>query len=136
MSEKSTQGQPNPSIGYQQHDDEIDLRHLIAILLDGRFIIGGVIKGAIRRIPKEGSIVSNIGQGGKAVSTTLTSKEICIAKVIAKSLKKNKIVVIIQMMNMDSTFPVNEFSINLGSTANSDTPNRLYLLWENFLINR
>lgn len=43
MSEKSTQGQPNPSIGYQQHDDEIDLRHLIAILLDGRFIIGGVI---------------------------------------------------------------------------------------------
>ena len=44
------------------------------------------------------------------------------------ALKKNKIVVIIQMMNMDSTFPVNEFSINLGSTANSDTPNRLYLL--------
>ncbi|MDA7735979.1 polysaccharide biosynthesis tyrosine autokinase [Porticoccaceae bacterium] len=43
MSEKSTQGQPNLSIGYQQHDDEIDLRHLIAILLDGRFIIGGVI---------------------------------------------------------------------------------------------
>jgi tyrosine-protein kinase Etk/Wzc len=43
MSEKSTQGQPNPSIGYQQHDDEIDLRHLFAILLDGRFIIGGVI---------------------------------------------------------------------------------------------
>ena len=56
------------------------------------FIIGGVIKGAIRRIPKKGSIVSNIGQGGKAVSTVLTSKEIRIAKVIAKNLKKNKIV--------------------------------------------
>ena len=56
------------------------------------FIIGGVIKGAIRRIPKKGSIVSNIGQGGKAVSTILTRKEIRIAKVIAKNLKKNKIV--------------------------------------------
>lgn len=56
------------------------------------FIIGGVIKGAIRRIPKKGSIVSNIGQGGKAVSTVLTSKEIRIAKVIANNLKKNKIV--------------------------------------------
>ena len=56
------------------------------------FIIGGVIKGAIRRIPKKGSIVSNIGQGGKAVKTTLTSKEIRIAKVIAKNLKKKQIV--------------------------------------------
>ena len=56
------------------------------------FIIGGVIKGAIRRIPKKGSIVSNIGQGGTAVETTLTSKEIRIAKIIAKSLNKNKIV--------------------------------------------
>ena len=49
------------------------------------FIIGGFIKGAIRRIPKKGSIVSNIGQGGKAVKTILTSKEIRIAKVIAKT---------------------------------------------------
>jgi len=29
------------------------------------FIINGVIKGAIKRIPKKGSIVSNIGQGGR-----------------------------------------------------------------------
>ncbi len=56
------------------------------------FIIGGVIKGAIRRIPKKGSIVSNIGQGGKAVSTTLTKKEFRIAKIVAKNLKKHNIV--------------------------------------------
>ena len=55
------------------------------------FIIGGVIKGAIKRIPKKGSIVSNIGQGGKAVETTLTKREIYIAKAVAKSLKKSKI---------------------------------------------
>jgi glutathione synthase len=56
------------------------------------FIIGGIIKGAIRRIPKQGSIVSNIGQGGKAIKTKLTKKEIKIAKIIAKNLKKNNIV--------------------------------------------
>ena len=56
------------------------------------FIIGGVIKGAIRRIPMKGSIVSNIGQGGKAVKTILTKRELHIAKIVASDLKKNKII--------------------------------------------
>ena len=56
------------------------------------FIIGGIIKGAIRRIPKKDSIVSNLGQGGKAVETTLTKKELSIAKIVALNLKKSKIV--------------------------------------------
>jgi glutathione synthase len=56
------------------------------------FIIGGTIKGAIRRIPKKDSIVSNLGQGGKAVETTLTKKELSIAKIVALNLKKSKIV--------------------------------------------
>jgi glutathione synthase len=56
------------------------------------FIIGGIIKGAIKRIPKRGSIVSNIGQGGKAVATILTRKETVIAKTVAKNLRKKKII--------------------------------------------
>tara|TARA_B100001964_G_C14232072_1_gene600532 strand:- start:209 stop:1153 length:945 start_codon:yes stop_codon:yes gene_type:complete len=56
------------------------------------FIIGGVIKGAIRRIPPQGSIISNIGQGGKAVKTNLTKNEYRIAKIVAKNLKKKQIV--------------------------------------------
>ena len=56
------------------------------------FVIGGLIKGAIRRIPKKGSIVSNIGQGGIATKTTLTKQELKVAKIVAKNLKKNKIV--------------------------------------------
>ena len=56
------------------------------------FIIGGIIKGAIKRIPKKGSIISNIAQGGRAVETELTRQEIKIAKAIATKLKKNKIV--------------------------------------------
>jgi len=56
------------------------------------FIIDGIIKGAIRRIPQRGSIISNIGQGGKAIETILTSRETHIAKTVAKSLKKSKII--------------------------------------------
>ena len=56
------------------------------------FVIGGVIKGAIRRIPKRGSIISNIGQGGIPKKTTLTRQELKITKIVAKNLKKNKIV--------------------------------------------
>ena len=56
------------------------------------FIINGVIKGVIKRIPRKGSIVSNIGQGGKAVRTTLTKNEYRIAKIVASDLKKKHIV--------------------------------------------
>ena len=56
------------------------------------FIIDGVIKGAIKRIPKKNSIISNLAQGGIAVETSLTSKEIKIAKIVAAKLKKNNIV--------------------------------------------
>ena len=56
------------------------------------FIIGGNIKGAIKRIPKKNSIISNLAQGGKATETNLTKKEIKVAKVVAKKLKKNNIV--------------------------------------------
>jgi tyrosine-protein kinase Etk/Wzc len=43
MSEKISKNQPNQSIASQQQSDEIDLRHLIAMFLDGRYIITGVM---------------------------------------------------------------------------------------------
>ena len=55
------------------------------------FIINGAVKGAIKRIPKKGSIVSNLGQGGRAFKTNLSKKELLIAKKIGSILKKNKI---------------------------------------------
>tara|TARA_B100000809_G_C14654038_1_gene357053 strand:- start:5 stop:535 length:531 start_codon:yes stop_codon:yes gene_type:complete len=55
------------------------------------FIINGVVKGVIKRIPKKGSIVSNLGQGGKAFKTNLSQKELLVAKRIGSSLKKNNI---------------------------------------------
>ena len=82
-------------INYLKKHDHVMVQKFIPQIKYGDkrvFIIGGIIKGAIRRIPKGNSIVSNIGQGGKAVATTLTNKEKSIAKLVAKNLKKNKII--------------------------------------------
>ena len=55
------------------------------------FIINGLVKGAIQRVPRKGSFVSNLAQGGKAVETKLNYKELKISKIVAKHLKKSKI---------------------------------------------
>ncbi len=55
------------------------------------FIIKGKIVGAISRIPKKGSILSNMSKGAKAKLTKLTRKEVNVSKVIGKLLVKNKI---------------------------------------------
>ena len=55
------------------------------------FIINGKVKGAIRRLPKKGSILSNISQGGIAIKTKLNLRELKISKLVAKNLKKENI---------------------------------------------
>ena len=55
------------------------------------FIINGKIVGAISRIPKKGSFLSNLSKGGKAIKTKLTNTEKKISKILAKDLKKENI---------------------------------------------
>ena len=55
------------------------------------FLINGKVCGAISRIPKKGSFLSNLSKGAKAVTVKLTNKEIKISKLIAKQLKNEKI---------------------------------------------
>jgi len=55
------------------------------------FIINGKICGAISRIPKKGSFLSNMSKGAKAVNVKLSNKEIKVSKLIAKQLRKEKI---------------------------------------------
>ena len=55
------------------------------------FLINGKICGAISRIPKKGSFLSNMSKGAKAVNVKLTKKEMKISKLIAKQLKKERI---------------------------------------------
>ena len=55
------------------------------------FIINGLVKGAIQRVPRKGSFVSNLAQGGKAIETKLNYKELKISIIVAKHLKKSQI---------------------------------------------
>ena len=52
------------------------------------FIINGKIKGSISRVPKQGSILSNISKGAIAKINKLTNKEIKISNETAVLLKK------------------------------------------------
>ena len=55
------------------------------------FIINGKICGCISRVPKPGSILSNMSKGAKPKLIKLTQKEIKISKIVAKDLVKKDI---------------------------------------------
>ena len=55
------------------------------------FLINGKVCGAISRVPKKGSFLSNMSKGAKPNKTKLTIKENKISKLIAKDLKKENI---------------------------------------------
>ena len=55
------------------------------------FLIDGKIVGAISRVPKKGSFLSNLSKGASPIITKLTLIEKKISKLIAKDLKNEKI---------------------------------------------
>ena len=82
-------------LNFVNKHDQVMVQKFLPKIIEGDkriFVIGGVIMGAIRRIPAQGSIISNIGQGGIPTKTTLTRQELQVAKIVATNLKKNKIV--------------------------------------------
>ena len=55
------------------------------------FLINGKVCGAISRVPKKGSFLSNMSKGAKPINTKLTKLENKVSKLIAKDLKKENI---------------------------------------------
>ena len=55
------------------------------------FIINGIVRGAISRVPKKGSFLSNMSKGAKPINIKLTKTENKISKLIAKDLNKENI---------------------------------------------
>ena len=55
------------------------------------FIINGKVVGAISRVPKKGSFLSNLSKGASAKLIKLTKNELSISKIVAKDLKQNNI---------------------------------------------
>ena len=79
---------------YIKKFDHVMVQRYLEKVKDGDkrvFIINGKVKGAIRRLPKKGSILSNISQGGVAIKTKLNFRELKISKLVAKNLKKENI---------------------------------------------
>ena len=58
------------------------------------FLINGKICGAISRVPKKGSYLSNMSKGASAKNINLTKTEKKISKIIANDLKKNKFILL------------------------------------------
>ena len=55
------------------------------------FIINGKVKGAISRLPKKGSILSNMSKGASAKRIKITHQELKISKIVASELKRKNI---------------------------------------------
>ena len=55
------------------------------------FLINGKVVGAISRVPKKGSFLSNMSKGAKPINTQLTNIEKKISKLVAKNLRKENI---------------------------------------------
>jgi glutathione synthase len=55
------------------------------------FLINGKICGAISRVPKQGSFLSNMSKGATPINTKLSNIEKKISNIIAKDLKNKKI---------------------------------------------
>ncbi len=74
--------------------DHIMLQKFLPKISEGDkrvFIINGKVCGAISRIPKKGSILSNMSKGAKAINIKLSVDENKISRLIAKDLKKDNI---------------------------------------------
>ena len=55
------------------------------------FIINDKIKGAISRLPKSGSILSNMSKGASAKKINLSKQEQKISRIVANELRKKNI---------------------------------------------
>ena len=77
----------------KQHDHIMCQKYLPKINKGDKrvFLINGKVCGAISRVPKKGSFLSNMSKGAKPINIKLTNQENKISKLIAKDLKKENI---------------------------------------------
>ena len=77
----------------KKHDYIICQKYLPKIIHGDKrvFLINGKIVGAISRVPKKGSFLSNLSKGAKPINTKMTVAERKISKLVANDLKKENI---------------------------------------------
>ena len=77
----------------KQHDHIMCQKYLPKISKGDKrvFLINGKVCGAISRVPKKGSFLSNMSKGARPINIKLTKIENKISKLVAKDLKKENI---------------------------------------------
>ena len=77
----------------KRHDHIVCQKYLSKISKGDKriFLINGKVVGAISRVPKKGSFLSNLSKGATPINTKLSNLENKISKILAKDLKKEKI---------------------------------------------
>ena len=77
----------------EKHDHIICQKYLPKIIHGDKrvFLINGKIVGAISRVPKKGSFLSNMSKGAKPINTKMTTEEKKISKLVANDLRKENI---------------------------------------------
>jgi glutathione synthase len=77
----------------KQHDHIMCQKFIPKIIRGDKrvFLINGKVCGAISRVPKKGSFLSNMSKGAKPINIKLTKIENKVSKLIAKDLKKQNI---------------------------------------------
>jgi glutathione synthase len=77
----------------KKHDHIMCQKYLYKISKGDKrvFVINGKVCGAISRIPKKGSFLSNMSKGAKPINIELTKIEKKISNLVAKDLKKENI---------------------------------------------
>ena len=77
----------------KKHDHIMCQKYLTKISKGDKrvFLINGKVCGAISRVPKKGSFLSNMSKGAKPINIQLTKIENKISELIAKDLKKENI---------------------------------------------
>ncbi len=77
----------------KKHDHISCQKYLPKIILGDKrvFLINGKIVGAISRVPKKGSFLSNMSKGAKPINIKMTKEEKKISKLVANDLKKENI---------------------------------------------
>jgi len=77
----------------RQHDHIMCQKYLPKISKGDKrvFLINGKVCGAISRVPKKGSFLSNMSKGATPINIKLTKIENKISRLIAKDLKKENI---------------------------------------------
>ena len=66
------------------------------------FVINGKVRGAISRVPKKGSFLSNLSKGATAKLTKIKSGEMKISIKVAKNLKKIRYFLLVSILSQEN----------------------------------